>query len=186
MSRNANSVALVGRILAHIAAEPPCTATEIAVRLGAARTTTFEVLRRLESAGLVERDSLGLVGPGAAAASLGFAALGLTPIAGAAEALVSALHDTTGLDAQLVVRHGGADCVLVRRGANERPMEDVSAGAAIEEAPLQQSPVEALLRVKLSGAAPADERERVRRPLRAVAAALDACFPSLRRPTARE
>ena len=154
----------------------PSTTADLARRVGAARSTTFAVIRQLEAANLVERDAKGLVWPGQAAAALGYARSGLGRLAGVAEALLPALRDDTDARVELVVREGSGEAILASRAATVGPGAHagrVGGGPCLEQAVIAGSAV-ALLRLHLRLQAQDTEREAAQLCLHAVAVALAA------------
>jgi DNA-binding IclR family transcriptional regulator len=165
MTKDTNGAALVGRILAVVASEPAQNAAALVVRLGGSRATTFDVLRRLEAAGLIERDARGIISPGPLAAKNGHAVFGLAPLAGAAEALLPALRDDTEAQVELVV--GDERLTLVRR---DPPASVPDRLGVCIEAPVAAT--SALVRVRLGSGAAESEKHAARLSANAVAAAL--------------
>lgn len=84
------------------AADAPASAAMIAAEGGLPRSSVFEVVARLEAAGLLRREAGRLV-PGAAAVRLAFAAHGLARLSGPAEAILLQLRGETGAEVALVV-----------------------------------------------------------------------------------
>jgi IclR helix-turn-helix domain len=117
MRNDASGVALLARLLSHLADTSGVTVSDLALALDTPRSTSFDLIRQLEAAGFAERDAAGLVSVGVEASRLGFASVGLARLLGPAEALVAALRDDTDATASLLVRQGGEDQVLLQRRA---------------------------------------------------------------------
>ena len=112
-------VAAMGRILAAVAAGPTSVAA-LAEREGLARSSSFDIVARLEAAGLVNRDG-GMLAPGPLALRLAFAAHGIAPLAGPAEALLALLRDETDGTARLRSGKGEVLSLVARWDAGETP-----------------------------------------------------------------
>ena len=176
---------MIGRILTEVASAEPCTAADLARRLGTARTTTFDVLRRLEAAGFIDRDPQGLVSPGLASADLGFAAFGMVGGAGATEALLTVLRDEANASVELVIHQGEATTVLAQRTAAGLADPDAGHGVptALDGTVWTKGDTKVVLRVKPRESAQAAERAAAGRYLEVVAAALSLSFaPKERQP----
>lgn len=176
MSRETNGVALIGRILSRVASDEHCTAVSLVEELGAARTTTFEVLRRLEAAGFLDRDAQGRVSPGQAGADLGFAIFGIVKGAGVSEALLPVLRDDSDASVELVLRQGRTETVLVRRTAPGSAGKDAGSSFLMEEPVAAAGVADAFLRLTVRSHRQAPDRSPVRPCLKAVADALSVRF----------
>jgi hypothetical protein len=110
-------VALIADLLARLAGDSFNAAT-FARQTGAARSSVYDAVARLEIAGFLERDSQGGLTPGVNAARLGLASLRLAALAPAAEALLPALRDETDATVSLVSIADGAEVPLMRRIAS--------------------------------------------------------------------
>jgi DNA-binding IclR family transcriptional regulator len=168
MSGDVSGAALVGRVLEQVATGATCRASELAVRLGAARTSVFDAVAQLEAAGFVERDARGGIWPGPAAAKLGYAAFGLAPIAGAVEALLPLLRDDTDARAEIVVAAEEEALVLAHRSPAGRSSEAL--GETVEAQ--VGAPAAARVRLRLRKGASQLEVRSARRSAQAVADAL--------------
>ncbi len=174
MAHDTAGVGMIGRILAEVASAEPCTATVLARRLGTARTTTFDVLRRLEAAGFIDRDPQGLVSPGLASADLGFAAFGMVGGAGATEALLCVLREEADASIELVIHQGEVTTVLAQRtvvGLAD-PDTGLRAPAPLDATVWTNADTKAILRVTSRASAQAADRAAVGRCVDMVAAAL--------------
>ena len=140
-------VALVARMLRRLGEGTAPTVAGFAEEEGFARSTVFEVARRLEAAGLVRRDGQSGLVPGAAMVQLCLAEYGLAPLHGPAEALLSQLRDET----QAVARLVGDDGTVLLVFATRRPIAE---GVVLEAA------VTARARLTLSLRASATRAER--------------------------
>ena len=123
-------VAVLGRILAALASGEPQTAGDVIAGTGVARSSGFDVLRRMERAGLVVRDAKGLLAPGPAAGRFAYSAHGLGGLSGPARPVLDWLRDETGGSACLMA---GAT-VLHRSSAERTGPADASLTAAIRDA----------------------------------------------------
>ena len=121
-------VAVLGRILAALASGAPQTAGDIIAGTGVARSSGFDVLRRMERAGLVVRDAKGLLVPGPAAGRFAYSAHGLGGLFGPARPVLDWLRDKTGGSVSLMA----GETVLQRSAAGR--MTDASLTAAICDA----------------------------------------------------
>ncbi len=130
-------IAALGRILAHIGGDKPTTAAALAAEDGLARSSVFEIVRKLERAGLATRQNGGILAPGPEAVRFGLAAHGAGTMQGAAEALLRHLRDETDGIAEL----GDGDTVLLRFAARWEGESDV-----VLETPLHAGP----LRIRLT------------------------------------
>ena len=181
MADDTAGVGMIGRILNEVASGEPCTAADLARQLGTARTTTFDVLRRLEVAGFVDRDPQGLVSPGLASADLGFVGFGMGGGAGVTEALLSVLRDKADCTVELVIHQGEATTVLARRTAAGLADPDAGLGApaaTLEQAVWTKADTKAVLRATPRGSVHTRDRAAVERCLKAVAAALSLALAS--------
>jgi hypothetical protein len=179
VSRDGHGVALIGRILAHLACEGPCSAGDLAKHLSSARATTFDVLRRLEAAGFVDRDAQGLVSPGQASADLGFSWFGIVRGAGVSEALLPALRDDIEATVELVVRRADDETVLARRSAAGPPASKSGLERRVStlERPVRAGRATGVhLRLSSAKFASAADRKAVGHCLETVAAALSQSF----------
>lgn len=143
-------VALIADLLAHLAAGGGANAAGFARKAGAARSTAYQAIERLEQAGLVERDARGNLAPGARAARLGLASLGLASLASAAEALLPALRNDADATVSLVSIAEGTEIVLMRRAANWDTRE--GAGKELETAVVEKARLRLRLRPRASEA----------------------------------
>lgn len=98
-----SGVAAVGRILARLARCERTTVQTLIEENGLARSSAFSVVRRLEEAGLVIRNSDCRLVPGPEAARLGLSAMGLHRLLGPAEVVLRYLTDHIGVSASLFV-----------------------------------------------------------------------------------
>ena len=168
MADESGGVALLARILDAVSQGEDWTVPSLARALGAARTTTYEVVRQLDAAGFLDRSAAGRITPGPAGAALGFAARGLGGLAGAAEALLPVLRDDTDASVDLLCGRDGTPVVLMRRLAPAPPAGE--SAAQVLEARIGRSA--AWLRLSLRPAAAPTERRAAQACLKAVADAL--------------
>lgn len=113
-------VMAVGQILQCLTQESMVTVTELAQRCGIARSTAFDIVGRLEAAGLVERTAGGQVSVGPAAIAFGFARFGFARLHGPAEAVLMWLRDETCASAALVSGSGGEEKIILMAAADGR------------------------------------------------------------------
>jgi len=159
-------VALIADLLAHLATGGGAAAAGFAKQVGAARSTAYQAIEKLEQSGFVERDARGNLAPGANAARLGLASLGLAAVLSAAEALLPALRNDADATVSLVSVAAGMEIVLMRRGASW----DTRAGAGKElEAAVAET---ARLRLRLRPRANEAERRGAKFSLERTAEAL--------------
>ncbi|HLH50578.1 MAG TPA: helix-turn-helix domain-containing protein [Roseiarcus sp.] len=159
-------VALIGDLLAHLAAGGDANAASFAKQVGAARSTAYQAIEKLERAGFVERDARGSLAPGANAARLGLASLRLAALLSAAEALLPALRNDADATASLVSVAKGTEIVLMRRAASWDARE--GAGKELEAAIAET----ARLRLRLRPRANEAERRAAKFSLEQTAEAL--------------
>ena len=171
MAPDKGGVAMLSRILEAVSRDEVWTVQSLARALGTARATTYAVVRQLDAAGFIDRTAAGRIGPGQAGAALGFAALGLGGLAGAAEALLPVLRDDTDASVELVWRRDERASVLMRRLAPAPPGPSCEMAPEVLDARIGLSDAWLCLSLR-SGAAPA-ERRAARNCLTAVAEALD-------------
>lgn len=94
-------VAAMASILGRVASGPAATVATVAEDQGVARSTAFDITRRLEAAGFIARDEGGLLSAGPELVRLAFAAHGVAALHGPAEALLALLRDETGATVRL-------------------------------------------------------------------------------------
>lgn len=120
-------VGALARILKEIGQGDAASVAELAARTDVSRTTSFEIVRRLQEAQLVRRDMDGGITAGPAATALGFAAFGIASLAGRAETLLAWLHERSDAFAELVV----GQTSLIALG---KPKPDVNLDAPVTDA----------------------------------------------------
>jgi len=94
-------VAALGRILARLSQGEPVSVVELVASEGLARSTAFAVVKRMEAVQLVAKRHDGTLVPGSAAGEFAYAAFGLAPLHGRAEALLGWLRDETNAGVEL-------------------------------------------------------------------------------------
>lgn len=94
-------VAALGRILARLSKGEPLSVVELVTSEGLARSTAFAVVKRMEAVQLVAKRQDGSLVPGPAAGEFAYAAFGLAPLHGRAEALLGWLRDETNAGVEL-------------------------------------------------------------------------------------
>jgi IclR family transcriptional regulator, acetate operon repressor len=108
------STRTVGRaldLLAEVCVAPPISLTECARRAGLPASTALRLLRTLESAGFVARDTAGAFHPGVRVIQLGATALGRQSLVALAQPCLARIVERTGESTYLVVR-GTRDTAL--------------------------------------------------------------------------
>ncbi len=113
-------VGVLARLLRRLGDGAATTVAEFAAAEGLARSTVFVVSRRMEAAGLLQRDLDGRLFAGPAAVRLALAEYGLAPLHGPAEALLAQLRDETLASVRLVADDGNVVLAYAaRRGEAE-------------------------------------------------------------------
>jgi DNA-binding IclR family transcriptional regulator len=122
-------VGVLARLINRLGSGEPMTAAGFATREGFARSTVFDVTRRMEDAGLLQRDLGGTLMPGPALMRLALAEHGLATLHGPAEALLTQLRDETHATARLVAADGTVLLTLTARsGDSEGAMLEAAVG----------------------------------------------------------
>lgn len=122
-------VGVLARLINRLGTGETMTAAGFAAREGFARSTVFDVMRRMEDAGLLKRDLSGLLMPGPALVRLALAEHGLAALHGPAEALLTQLRDETHASARLIAADGKVLLTLTaRRGDSEGALLEVPVG----------------------------------------------------------
>lgn len=116
-------VGVLARMLRKLGEGETGTVGEFATAEGFARSTVFDISRRLEAAGLVERDVDGRLHPGAASVKLALAEYGISALHGPAEALLAQLRDETQTNVRLVADDGTVMLAFAARRAAEAGQE---------------------------------------------------------------
>ena len=124
-------VEVMVRVLERLAEGPAVKVAELAEMEDMARSSLFDIVRRLESAGFVERRSGGQLAPGPQVVALAFARAGLPSLQGPAEALLRLLRDETGGTATLIA--GNAELLRVSSGRNEQMTDPVTITATLAD-----------------------------------------------------
>jgi DNA-binding IclR family transcriptional regulator len=99
-------VGVLARLLRRLGEGGGATVAEFAAAEGFARSTVFDVSRRMEAAGLLQRDLNGGMFAGPAAVKLALAEFGLAALHGPAETLLAQLRDETQGTARLMTDDG--------------------------------------------------------------------------------
>jgi DNA-binding IclR family transcriptional regulator len=124
-------VGMLARLVNRLGSGEAMTAAGFAAREGFARSTVFDITRRMEDAGLLHRDLNGTLLPGPAMVRLAFAEHGFAPLHGPAEALLMQLRDETHATARLVAADGTIVLTLAARwGDREGPLLEAAVGEA--------------------------------------------------------
>lgn len=124
-------VGMLARLINRLGTGEAMTAAGFAANEGYARSTVFDVTRRMEDAGLLQRDLNGTLMPGPTLLRLALSAHGLAALHGPAEALLTQLRDDTQATAQLVAADGTIVLTLARRGEREGPMLEAAVGEVV-------------------------------------------------------
>ena len=124
-------VGVLARLINRLGSGEAMTAAGFAAREGFARSTVFDVTRRMEDAGLLQRDLSGVLTPGPELVRLALAEHGLVGLYGPAEALLTQLRDETHATARLVAADGTVLLTLTaRRGDYEGTVLEAPVGNA--------------------------------------------------------
>ena len=122
-------VGMLARLINRLAGTETMTAAGFATREGYARSTVFDVTRRMEAAGILQRDLAGTLMPGPELVRLSLADHGVAALHGPAEALLTQLRDETHATARLVAADGTVLLTLTaRRGDEEGMLLDAPVG----------------------------------------------------------
>ena len=122
-------VGVLARLINRLGSGDAMTAASFAAREGFARSTVFDVTRRMEDAGLLQRDLSGTLMPGPELVRLALAEHGLAALCGPAEALLTQLRDETHATARLLAADGTVLLTLTaRRGDREGTTLDMPVG----------------------------------------------------------
>ncbi len=122
-------VGMLARLISHLSSGDVITAAGFATEQGFARSTVFDVTRRMEDAGLLQRDLNGTLLPGPALVRLALAEHGLAGLHGPAEALLTQLRDETHATARLLAADGTVMLTLAARwGEREGPLLEAAVG----------------------------------------------------------
>ena len=121
-------VGMLARLINRLGSGEATTAAGFAAAEGFARSTVFDVTRRMEAAGLLQRDVNGTLLPGPELVRLALAEHGLAALHGPAEALLTQLRDETHATARLLGADGTVLLTLTARRDDE--------GGALLEAPV--------------------------------------------------
>jgi hypothetical protein len=108
----------VARILSRLSDGAPRTVMELAEETGLARSTAFDLVRRLRKAQIVARESTGRLIAGPIAIALSFGRFGLARLHGPAEALLIWLRDHCDVTAALTCMADGERLTLTSFAAN--------------------------------------------------------------------
>lgn len=148
-------VGVLARLIKRLGDGSQMTAAAFAAEEGFARSTVFDISRRMEAAGLVQRDLNGALSAGPALVKLSLAEYGLAPLSGPAEALLQQLRDET----QATVRLWADERTILRFAARRADTEGV-----VLEAPLtERSKVTLRLRINATRAERDDAQMRLGR-----------------------
>jgi IclR family acetate operon transcriptional repressor len=124
-------------LLAEVCTEPPISLTECARRAGLPASTALRLLRTLEAAGFVARDSGGAFRPGSRVLQLGATALGRQSLVELAQPGLARIVEQTGESTYLVVRGAGDTALYLAMAEGTHAVRHTSwVGRAIELADL--------------------------------------------------
>jgi hypothetical protein len=108
-----SGVATLAALLAELAAGKPLRVAEFAQCNGLARSSVFDITRRLQDAGLLARDDAGRLLPGPEANALAWSAYGLGHLNGPAEAMALWLRDHADGAVSLIAGSGNSEITLL-------------------------------------------------------------------------
>jgi urocanate hydratase len=124
-------------LLAQVCAEPAISLTECARRADLPASTALRLLRTLEAAGFVTRDTHGAFRPGVRVLQLGATALGRQSLVGLAQPSLGRIVQQTGESTYLVVRGTPETALYLAMAEGTHPVRHTSwVGRAIELADL--------------------------------------------------
>lgn len=109
-----SGVMALARLVTRVASGGDVTVASLAAEGGFARSSLFDIVRRLEAAGLVGRDGAGVLRAGPTLVKLGYAGFRAAAAVGPAEALLALLRDEADGTARLMAADG---TVLLALGA---------------------------------------------------------------------
>ena len=116
-------VGMLARLIGRLGSGEVMTAAGFAADEGFARSTAFDVVRRMEDAGLLRRDLTGTLMAGPCLVKLALSPYGLASLHGPAEALLTQLRDETHGTARLIAPDGTALLTLAGyRGDRDGPV----------------------------------------------------------------
>lgn len=124
-------VEVMVRVLARLAEGPEVKVAELAEAEDMARSSLFDIVRRLQDAGFVDRNSSGILAPGPQVLALAFARAGLPSLQGPAEALLRLLRDETGGSAILIADE--TELIHLPSGRTETGSDAVTVEATIAD-----------------------------------------------------
>ncbi len=153
----------LGTALEALTRQPGRPVAQLAAACGLPRSSAFALVGQLEEAGIVERDANGLVWPGSGAAALGFGALRLSGLEGAADALIGSLCEELDATVQLAA---GETVLVARRAGWER--KGVAARPALEVPVADHARLRLTLRASASEAQMVEARECLERTAQAL------------------
>lgn len=103
-ARKMAGVTAFARILAGVAEGDAPSAGKLADQEGLARSTVFDVIKRMQAADLVTRSAAGTLAPGRTAGAFAYSVFGLGPLFGPAEPLLNWLCNEASADVTLQAR----------------------------------------------------------------------------------
>ena len=105
-------VTALARILVRLSDGSALTVAALSAEEGLARSTSFDIVGRMEAAQLLSRGPHGVLAPGSAAIDFGFSALGLAHFHGPMQAILIWLRDETDAIATLTTITGATEIEL--------------------------------------------------------------------------
>ena len=106
-------VKALARILVRLSDGSPLSVSTLSTEEGLARSTSFDIVSRMEAAQLLVRTPRGALSPGSAAVDFGFSALGLGRFHGPMQATLIWLRDHADASVGLTAEMGGEELALL-------------------------------------------------------------------------
>ncbi|MDE1991506.1 MAG: hypothetical protein KGI75_03345 [Rhizobiaceae bacterium] len=158
MSKESAGIAAFSRIFSRIAEGDVENVASLIENEGIVRSTAFDVVRRMEAAGLVARQLDGRLMPGATAGEFAYAGAHLAPLFGPAQTLLPWLRERTNASVALLASDGASLTLLLSYPAR---WDKGKPDPAPHIVPIRQHNVEtARLRLSLAQGTDAEEAKR--------------------------
>lgn len=158
MSKESAGITAFSRIFSRIAQGDVENVASLIEGEGIVRSTAFDVVKRMEAAGLVNRQADGRLAPGSAAGEFAYAGFRLAPLFGPAQTLLSWLREKTNASVALLASDGACLTTLLSYAAR---WDKGKPDAAPLIVPIKQNNVEtARLRLSFAPGTDADEAKR--------------------------
>lgn len=113
MSKETAGIAAFSRIFSSVAEGDVQSVASLIESQGIVRSTAFDVVKRMEAAGLIARQTDGRLIPGAAAGVFAFAGVHLGPLFGPAQTLLPWLREKTNASIALLASDGASLTTLL-------------------------------------------------------------------------